>query len=49
MGDSPVREGRAQARSERYATRQAHEQASTAVVWLERRVTELFERLDRMQ
>jgi small-conductance mechanosensitive channel len=44
-----AREERARARRERYGARQAHEPASTAVDWLQRRVTELSDRLDRMQ
>ena len=40
---------RARARERRYAARQVHEGASTAVDRLQRRVTELADRLDRMQ
>jgi len=43
-----AREERAQARRERYVARQAHEQASTIVDRLQRRVAELSERVDRM-
>jgi uncharacterized protein (DUF3084 family) len=43
-----ARDERARARREQYAARQTHEQADTAVARLQRRVTELSERLYRL-
>jgi hypothetical protein len=43
-----AREERAQARRDRYAARQEHERAATAADRLQRRVSELAGRLDRM-
>lgn len=44
-----AREERAQARRDRYAARQEHERAAPAADRLQRRVTELAGRLDRME
>jgi hypothetical protein len=43
-----AREDRAQARRDRYAARQAHDRAAIAADRLQRHVTELADRLDRM-
>jgi hypothetical protein len=43
-----AREDRAQARRDRYAARQAHERAAIAADRLQRHVTELADRLNRM-